>query len=80
MACQLCKSERILNVNGKCSDLCDLYYNNRMHQGYVPADLGIGEGDYLQFLLCMNCGQLQGTFPIPETTLANIFHEGLDDE
>jgi len=32
-------------------------------EGYVPGV--IGGGDYIEFKLCLNCGQQQGEWPIP---------------
>jgi hypothetical protein len=26
--------------------------------------MGIGHGDYIEFRYCLNCGQIQGEFPI----------------
>ena len=37
--------------------------------GYVPRDLGIGGGDDVQFDYCLDCGQIQGKFPLPRTAL-----------
>ena len=38
----------------------------RLHQsGYVPRDLGVGGGDDVEFTYCLDCGQIQGTFPLP---------------
>jgi hypothetical protein len=64
MSCQLCKSNRVINVNAKCSDCCSVQLGNSEVDGYVPKDLGIGGGDYIEFSLCLQCGQLQGNFPI----------------
>jgi hypothetical protein len=35
----------------------------------VPRDLGIGGGDDVHFLYCLDCGQLHGTFTVPPTAL-----------
>lgn len=36
--------------------------------GYVPSDMGIGDSlDYVEFSWCLNCGQIQGVFPLPMT-------------
>lgn len=38
----------------------------RTYNGYVPDDIGIGEyGDYMRFTYCLDCGQIQGKFPLP---------------
>jgi hypothetical protein len=34
--------------------------------GYVARDLGIG-GDDVNFDYCLDCGQIQGKFPLPLT-------------
>jgi hypothetical protein len=69
MTCQRCKSERIVNISGKVSDLCFARIGDHEHDGYVPDDLGVGGGDYLDFGLCLDCGQLQGEFPREPTEL-----------
>jgi hypothetical protein len=35
--------------------------------GYVPNDLNIGGGDYIEFDVCLDCGQMQGQYPLPES-------------
>jgi len=70
MACKNCGSERILSVNGKCSDCCSLSFNNVDQVDYNPGDCGIGSGDYIRFELCLNCGQIQGDFPIEDPTFS----------
>ena len=60
MTCQRCKSQSIMDVNGKCSDM---YCGDYSKDGYVPRDLGIGGGDYIRFKFCLNCGQIQDKFP-----------------
>lgn len=69
MACQKCKSNRVLSVNAKCSDLCFLDIGNKEKNGYVPRGMGIGGGDSVRFEMCLDCGQVQGTFPIPQTEM-----------
>lgn len=69
MTCRRCKSKRILRVSAKCSDMCvvkELDTGNEQ-QGYVPDHCGImaGNDDYVDFDLCLTCGQLQGEFPQP---------------
>lgn len=31
--------------------------------------MGIGGGDYFEIDLCLDCGRVQGEFPLPETDL-----------
>jgi hypothetical protein len=69
MICNSCSSDRILTVSGKCSDLCFVTFGELEHDGYVPDNLGIGGGDYLEFNLCMDCGKVQDKFPILDVNL-----------
>lgn len=64
--CQRCESERVLSINAKCSDMCVAEIGGHEQDGYVPQDVLIGAGgwgDYVQFAVCLDCGQMQGTFP-----------------
>lgn len=65
MSCQRCNSNRVAEVSAKCSDMCGINLGDSGHEGYVPKDLGIGVGDYVEFEFCLDCGQLQGIFPLP---------------
>jgi hypothetical protein len=56
-------------VNAKCSDLCFFETNAKESDGYVPGGVGIGGGDYVEFVYCLDCGQIQGEFPVPEHEL-----------
>jgi hypothetical protein len=63
MTCK-CGSQKIANVSAKCSDLCFYQLGEVELDGYVPRDVGIGGGDYVEFRYCLDCGQLQGQFPV----------------
>lgn len=62
MACK-CGSDRIASVTAKCSDCCYVELGSAHHDGYVPGDIGIGGGDYVEFKYCLECGQIQGPWP-----------------
>ena len=66
MTCQRCKSERVANISGKCSDLCFVSINGKEKDGYSPQDMGLKNdyGDYVAFSWCLECGQIQGKFPV----------------
>jgi hypothetical protein len=64
-SCQRCSSNRIGRVLAHCSDMCSVDLASRHEYGYVPRDLGIGGGDDVQFDYCLDCGQIQGKFPLP---------------
>ncbi len=63
MECQKCESPRVLFITGKVSDRFDMELGDKMYTGYVPQDIGIGGGDYVEFDYCLDCGQIQGEFP-----------------
>ena len=67
--CQQCRSPRLALVLARCSDMCSIDLAGKHTHGYVPRGLGIGGGDDVQFRYCLDCGQIQGTFPIPPTAL-----------
>jgi hypothetical protein len=72
MECQRCKSKRVISVNAKCSDLCVCSIAGHERDGYVPRDVVFGKGgfgDYVEFDLCLDCGQMQGEYPQPEMAL-----------
>lgn len=71
MTCQSCKSKRVASINAKCSDLCCWSIGDKYHDGYVPKDIGFKDkyGDYVEFDYCLDCGQIQGKFPLPLTAI-----------
>lgn len=81
MKCDKCGSDRIIQVNGKTSDLFDCQYKNKDYQGYVPKGIIIGDdgcyGDYIRFSFCLDCGKIQGNFPVSEEKVeAALSQEG----
>lgn len=70
MTCK-CGSDRILFVSGKVSDMCFMQQGEVEHNGYVVSGLRVGCGDYLEFDVCLDCGQMQvsdeeGWTPVPD--------------
>ena len=76
MACDKCKSERVLRVSGKCSDMFSASGPGVDYNGYVPETIGIAGaddfGDYIHFQYCLDCGKIQGKFPIAESKLKGM--------
>ncbi len=66
-----CNSARIVAVMGKCSELFNVENRSGVgrYDGYVPIDLGIGGEDYIEFSHCLECGQIQGKFPLPHADI-----------
>ena len=80
MTCLKCGSGRIVAVNAKCSDLCMVTYGDKQRDGYVPDDIGIGSGDYVDFNYCLHCGQIQDEFPKAADSLESADEEDGDEE
>jgi len=65
--CQRCGKDRVMFVSAKCSDLCVAEYRGVEHDGYVPKGINIDRwGDYVDVKFCLECGQIQGKWPIPD--------------
>lgn len=69
MKCQKCLSERVAYICAKCSDNGSCKIDGQENNGYVLGDMGIGGGDYVEFSWCLECGQIQGKFPLPACEL-----------
>jgi len=68
MRCQRCKGKRILNVSARSKDMTRYYLVNvsekdPLYEGYALGLFG-GGGDEEEFTVCLDCGQLQGEFPL----------------
>lgn len=63
---------KVLSFTAKCSDLfsgqiTDEDFNTiKEYDGYVPKDLGIGGGDYLEMEIDLQTGQIINWKPIKE--------------
>ena len=66
MSCDKCNSERVARVDAKCSDMCVIDYKDKEQNGYVPLGMSIGGGDCVGFSYCLECGKIQGDFPIED--------------
>ena len=64
-----CGSHRVISIVAKCSDMFQASTPCLQYSGYVPNDLGIGSGDYLDFSYCFDCGKIVGDFPIQSSSL-----------
>ena len=76
MTCKYCYSNRILDFTAKCSDTFYCSIGGTEHYDYVPADLGIGNGNYIDISMCLDCGKVRGNFPKPISKL----EEDVSDE
>ena len=60
-----------MQVGGKVSDRCYIQVDHvdLALEGYVPGDLGIGRGDYLDLTICLDCGRVQDWEPVTDRDL-----------
>lgn len=71
-----CGSNRIARVTAKCSDLCwvQVPHLNAEKDGYVPTNIGLGDDeDYVDVDFCLDCGRLQGKFPVSDAQIKKAF-------
>ncbi|MCS7013400.1 MAG: hypothetical protein RMI34_06005 [Chloroherpetonaceae bacterium] len=68
-SCQTCLSTRLIKVTAKTSEYCLVEMAGQRRLGSVPNDMNIGGDEYLEFQYCLDCGQVQGRFPLPTTEL-----------
>lgn len=71
MSCQKCGSNRLAKISGKTSDCFDGIIDGKIYSGYVPDDMGIGGNNEIEFTYCLECGQIQGEWPV---------HPNLDED
>lgn len=69
MNCRRCNNDRIASISGKCSDLSFFRYQGKEKEGYVQDGVGVGGGDYIELDWCLECGQIQDDFPMPDPEL-----------
>lgn len=78
--CQRCKSPRVATLSAKCSDMCGWSTDEFEHRGYAPEDVGVGGGDYIQLSYCLDCGQIQGEFPVKQEAVDSLRIGALKEE
>lgn len=58
----ICSHSRVLYVGAKAGD-CKAFSVPHLdidHNGYAPNIPGIADGDYIDFRVCLDCGQILG--------------------
>lgn len=61
-----CDSDRVVYINAKSSDLNFVEFKNKKQDGYMPDIKNVGGGDYVDPNICLECGKVQGTFPVSD--------------
>lgn len=64
MACQKCFSDRVLSFSGKCDDRFGCQLGSKELNDYPPRINGLCGSDYISGKVCLDCGQLQGRWPV----------------
>jgi hypothetical protein len=67
--CQTCCSHRLASIIAKTGEYCVIEISNKRQLGPVPREMNIGGDEYLEFRYCLDCGQVQGIFPVPPIAL-----------
>lgn len=60
-----------LKITAKCSDMCctSVPELGLERHGYVPSDIGIGGGDYIELTIDTETGKVEGWEPLSEEVL-----------
>jgi len=72
LKCDSCESERVATVEGDITNGFRLTIKEENFTEYVPRDIGFGiDGNYMKFKYCLNCGKIQGIFPVSDPDSEN---------
>ena len=79
--CIKCNSDRLISINAHCSDCFSANYRDIEYDGYVIDEIGLGNFcDDVDLTFCLDCGQIQHTFPISEQKVINRMRCKDDEE
>ena len=75
----------LMTISGKCSDMFSLTVGENHktefdYDGYVPSDLGIGSGDYIELTIDLETGQIQDWKPITVDEVKSACKDEDDDD
>lgn len=79
MKCTRCSSDRIFKMDSKSSDCNSWSFQHFDGDRYAPILPGICGGDYVRIQVCLECGQLQGSFPIDSKALERHHKQDIID-
>src|SRR5688500_14800508 len=80
ITCQ-CGSSRWMEVSGECERelFTCINFNGKKHEGCViPEDCNIGVDEFVSFTMCLNCGHVQGDWPVREDIILNDVNDNSD--
>ena len=76
--CQTCQGTRIASITGRCKDSCWFKPGDREDVPHPPEWIN-SAGDDMYFQYCLDCGQIQGQFPVKLTEAEKIANEPAGD-
>ncbi len=62
----VCNSKRIFLISAKSSDCNICIFNGKERDGYAPLVNNVCSGDYVDISVCLDCGKVQGKFPVED--------------
>jgi hypothetical protein len=62
--CSRCRSHRAMAVELCTADNCSVDLDGASYTGPIPDNANIGTYDHLKFVVCANCGQMVGSWPL----------------
>lgn len=62
--CQRCESNRIAFLGGQSNDYGYAHFQGKTQEGYLPFVKNLCDCDGCDFSVCLDCGQVQGNFPV----------------
>jgi hypothetical protein len=70
--CQNCGTEgRIYEATGYGKDLNWCKWKGKERDGYLPEVTNLSGGDELTIAVCLECGQVQGEWPVEDPCIEN---------
>ena len=77
-SCQRCNSVRLVSITASDSEEIQIEYRGTECEKYAPDGIGIADCDALEFTYCVNCGQIQGIFPVSDDDVREAMKEHED--
>lgn len=68
--CLKCNSERVINIEAHMERNVYTQYRGHEFVGGIPDSINIAYKGHLDIDMCLECGQVQGTFPVADLDLA----------
>lgn len=77
--CQKCGERRVLCLYSDPKDLGSIEYRGLKADGYLPDIPNINADSDIDMEICMECGTVQGDFPVSHKVLKKAFADAEED-